>query len=296
MSSLTYKDGHVFNSNTRLNQRPTPSSKYKNHGIFKAAILRSYPKGDPKNRSKRWVEYDAIVTSGVRKGEIITNITPMCGFGGDKNFNEVVYQPKTQVLKGKDLGDRTPPEDTDSSHIMVQFLNGNYNFPIITGAWPQPNNQEYGATEDDGTRLKGQFQGLAWNIDKTGKLTLIFKDNKIEFDGPTGNLTINATKDTTINTKGNTSISTDGNSTINSTGTMAINASGPTTISSAAATTVSGGSGVSVTGPSVSLGSGGQPLPLGNDLVNYLNSHTHSSDNTPPSQTFSSLTSVVTAA
>lgn len=301
MSSRSYKDGTVFNSNTRLNEKPNESSRYKNYGTYKAAILRSYPKDDPNNRYKRGVEYDAIITSGIRKGELVRNIPPMCGFGGDKNFNEVVFQPKTKVLRGQDRGDMTPPEDTDSSHIVLTFLAGNYNFPLMLGAWPQPNNEEYGATQEDGTRILGQFQGLKWNVDKNGKLTLSFKDNSIEFDGPSGNLTIttkskttiNADSDVEINSKSNAKINAQGNVDVQSTGPTSINAASAVNISGSGAVSISGSGGVSLSGPSVTLGGGGQPVPLGTDLINYLNTHTHPGDNTPPTQSFNSVSSVV---
>lgn len=301
MSSRSYKDGTVFNSNTRLNQKPNETSRYKNYGIYKAAIIKAYPKDDPNNRYKRGIEYDAIITSGIRKGEIVKNIPPMCGFGGEKNFNEVTYQPKTKVLRGQDKGNMTPPENTDASHIILSFLAGNYNYPLMLGAWPQPNNEEYGATEEDGTRILGQFQGLKWNIDKNGKLTISFNDNSIEFDGPSGNLTIttknktviNATDDVEINSQSNTKINASGNMDIQSTGPTSISASSAVNISGSGAVTISGSGGVSMTGPSVSLGGGGQPIPLGTDLINYLNNHSHPSDNTPPSQTFSSVSSIV---
>jgi hypothetical protein len=139
------RDGTILNSNTRLNKAPDNQSKYNNFSIHKAMITKSISKDDDKNQDKKGVGYEAVICGGEREGEVIRKLRPLCSFGGNENYNEVVYKPKEQVLSGKDKGEKTPPEHTDGSYVIVGFLNGHYNHPIILGGWAQPNNSEYGA-------------------------------------------------------------------------------------------------------------------------------------------------------
>lgn len=165
-------DGTVLNSNLKITPILDNKSKYQNNGTHKVMIIKSVPIDDENNRFKQGVEYAGVIIGGPRDGEILTNIQATDGFGGEGNFHETVLTPKTKVIKGKNKGDKTPPENTDGSYAMVTFLGGHFNHPVILGGLPQPNNAEYGAKKEDGTLLRGKFQGLSYSINKDGVLTL----------------------------------------------------------------------------------------------------------------------------
>lgn len=283
MSARTLSDGSVINSNTRVINAPDNSSKYKNFGFYKASILRALPKDNPNNRSKKSVEYEAVIISGSRRGEIVRGLRPLDSFGGAGNFNEVVYQPKTQVLKGKNNGDKTIPEDTDGSYVVVGFMGGNYNFPIILGGWPQPNNSEYGASEADGTRILGKFQDLSWNIDKDGVLTISHSGTSIRLNGGSGDVTVTTTAKTVINATGNVEMTSSGNVEMTASGNAEITSTGPATITSSGAVNIGGAAGITFTGPFVKLGSAAaEAVILGDTFKAYFDNHVHGAAGTPP--------------
>lgn len=254
----TLHDGHINHDNMIVAKAPNNQSKYDNFGLYRAEIIESIPKGDKRNKWKKGVVYKAKIVGGKRDGEVLHNLIPLCSFGGNENFQEVVYKPKSKVIRGSNKGDKTPSENTDGSQVIVAFLNGHYNFPMILQGWPQPNNSQYGATEGDGTRILGQFQNLKWNIDSNGKMTITHGSTSISMDG----------SDVHITTSGGATITSTGDTTINSSGQANITAAGPATVNSPT---------VSLVGGSINLGSAapGDKLILGSALMNIFNNHVH---------------------
>ncbi len=186
-------DGSIISANVLLNNAPSDASKYRNFGIQKAMVLRANHPDSSKNRGKKSIEYDLVIVSGSRKGEIIRHVHPTDAFGGKDNFNETVYQPKTKVLKGKDMGDKTPPENCDGSYVLVCPIDGHYGSWNILGGIRNPNNPatDHGSVSADGTVMHGKFNKLSWNINKDGKMTIDHSGTKIELDD-TGNVNITA--------------------------------------------------------------------------------------------------------
>ncbi len=269
MALRRLNDGTIISANVLVNKAPNDSSKYNNFGIYKAAILKAFPKDDPNNVSKKTVEYEAIIVSGSRQGEIIRGVHPLDTFGGKDNFNEIVYKPKEKVLKGKDAGSSTFPEDTDASYVVIGFMNGYYNNPIILGGWRQPNNSTFGASEADGTLVRGQFQNLSWSINNNGVLNVNHSGTSITLDN-SGNVSIVTTSKATINSSGNTEITTSGKAKITS--------SQNVEVTSAQAVEVGGATGITFTGPFVKLGGSGasEHVILGDLFKTFFDGHVHS--------------------
>ena len=92
------KDGTILNAHTKIKKRPDIFNKYQQFGIHKAMITKRIPKDNVNNKWKRGVEYEATIVGGPRQGETIRNLIPLCSFGGNENYNEVVYKPKTQTI------------------------------------------------------------------------------------------------------------------------------------------------------------------------------------------------------
>ena len=266
MSNRRLHTGHIVSSNTKLTARTGPS-QYANYGVYKAQIIEAIAKGDPRNRWKKGVEYTAVVVGGPRNGELLHSVVPLCGFGGDKNFSEQVYTPRRKVLKGKDQGSSTPPENTDGSYVILSFLSGDINFPVILSGASQPNNTEYGAGEDDGARILGSYNGLRWNIDSSGKMTISNNGTSIVLDGPSGGVTITTTQDANINSSGKTNITSSGDVSVTSSGGVEVN----------------GAAGINFTGPFVHLGSSGaaEQVIRGNDFKSYFDTHVHGGSGPP---------------
>ncbi len=193
-------DGQVLSSNLKINDHKNPSDlKYNNFGLHKVMLLTAIPVDDKNNKYKQGVEYTGVIVGGPRDGEFISNLQPSDGFGGKDNFFETVYTPKTEVIRGSNKGDKTATENTDGSFVLVSFLNGHQNSPIIMGGYRQPNNENYGATKDDGTVCRGQFQGLSFKVDKEGIFTLEKEGTTLIVDANSGGVFIDTDKDVKIN-------------------------------------------------------------------------------------------------
>lgn len=269
MSSRTLADGTVLNSNVRLTPAANNESKSNNFGLYKAQILEAIPKGHKKNLWKKGVEYKAVLVGGHRDGEVLSNLIPLDSFGGADNFNEIVYTPRTTVLSGKNQGDGTPPSKTNGSYVIVAFLNGHYNHPVIISGWAQPNNTDYGASEDDGVRLLGRYQGLRWNIDKSGKLTIDHNGTSITLDGAEGDVTVTTQNKLTVNATGDVDV--------NSSGSVTVASQGDATVTSSGSANVSGANGITFTGPFTKIGSAGatEHLIFGDAFKTYFDGHIH---------------------
>ena len=288
MGFKTLQDGSVLSSNTLINKATSDRSKYVNYGFYKAAILSKIPVGDPRNRNKASVEYDAVILSGNRQGELVSNVMTLDTFGGQDNFQEITYAPKTKVNNGKDNGNRTPPENTNASYVIIGFMNGYYNNPVILGGWRQPNNKITGATDAEDLIIRGAFQKLNWSVNKDGKLTVSHSGTSISLDED-GNISIVTTKDTSIQSNQNVSIESTGNTSVNSTGNVEV--------TSAAAVQIGGAAGVTFTGPFVKLGENAvEAIILGDSFKTFFDGHTHGGGPPPnvamPSSTLSPTSKV----
>lgn len=277
MSSRRLRDGTVLNANLRLTQAPNNTSKYQNFGLYKAQILELIPKGDPRNKWKKGVEYRAVLVGGKRDGEELHGLVPLCGIGGEANFNEVVYKPRTKTLRGKNKGDKTAPDATDGSYVVVSFLNGHYNFPIIMSGWAQPNNTDYGATAEDDLRILGRYQGLRWNIDKSGKLTIDHSGTSIVLDGPEGDVTVTTTQKTVVNATDNVEVNSSSEVRVASTGKTQVDAGGDVDVTAAGEANISGANGITFFGPFTKIGSSGasEHVILGDLFKIFFDAHVH---------------------
>ena len=299
------KDGEILSSNIQIGKAPSSDAKYKNNGHYKAIILKKHAVDSKANVSKKTVEYEIQIISGARRGEIYRGCRPLDTFGGMDNFNEIVFSPKTTVIKGEDDGDNTVPDITDASYVVVAFMNGYHSSPFIIGGWKQPNNTGHGATEADGSHVKGQFQGTFWLIDNDGVLTIDHNGTSFVLDNEgnisitttaqmsitsTGDTTINSSSNVNITSSSNTGITVGGNANIAVTGNTTLNASlinltgtGAVTITGASVA-VAGGGEIAFTRPSVTLGSASatEAIILGNLFKSWVDNHVHSGHNVPP--------------
>lgn len=261
-------NGTVLNSNTTVRKQPTPESKFHNFSIHTASIMEVVTPDNANSRSKKRTEYKAVINSGPKIGTVINGLHSLDSFGGDENYSEFVYKPKKKVLKGKDEGDRTIPEFTDASTVVVANIDGNFNNWIILGGLKNPNNGE-NVSKDDGIVWKGSFNGLTWKIDKDGNMNITRGSTTVDIKN-NGNIEVKSSADTKITATGNTEITTSGTTQINSSGAM----------------TLTGSSGINFVGPFVNLGGAGadQQLVRGNAFQTLFNTHTHPSNGSAPTQ------------
>jgi hypothetical protein len=166
----------------------------------------------PNNRSKQRVEYSVLIEDfGMAQG-ICTHCCAMDAFGGINNFGETVYQSTTKSSSGK-ASLSEPNEYRNGATVLVAYVGAHKEAGVILGGWTHPFIQptvpttevmvfegsgsstsrtdilkelplaKSGSTDADingGQRILGEFNGLRYNINKDGELTIIFQGTKNE--------------------------------------------------------------------------------------------------------------------
>ena len=165
-------------------------------------VISTHPIDDPQNHSKTQVEYDVMVMEN-RTGLIVhKGMRRLETFGNSNNFNEVILQ---------DSPDGTATIFKDfliGSWVVVIFISGYLNQGVIIGEIQHPafhkkistspvpaftgaGNSDIrdsdmqnlptllpGAKVADGERILGEYNGLRWNINKDGELTVMCQGAK----------------------------------------------------------------------------------------------------------------------
>lgn len=130
---------------------------------------------DEDNQSQNQVEYSIQIEFGDRSGQEYNNVKAINLYGGMVQISETVYYPRTQTLKNKPDKDNIYMFDHDGSQVIVGFMDGFANRPVILGGWANTNSSPlFAATEDDGIRKMEEFNGIRLNIDKDGQYILTY--------------------------------------------------------------------------------------------------------------------------
>lgn len=172
------RDGTVISANIPTRDRESffNVQSLRDANTYKAIILETFYTDSDDNKSKQWVEYKIRIVDGDKAGYEYEGARFLDAFGDPVNFGEVVFQSKTNRVKGFGVGfsnEADPPADYDNAFVMVTFLGG-YRIPVILGAWSHPTRAFVGAKEDDGVRLVKEFNGIRWNINADGELIITY--------------------------------------------------------------------------------------------------------------------------
>jgi hypothetical protein len=179
------------------------SKTYENYPLRMGIVVRSYPTSSDQNISKLSVEYDVVVIEqdGNRAITPITykNCLSSDGLGSIADFFEVRRrtQKKKTRFEGKD------PASQDGAIVLLLCLDGSSEKAIILGGLNHP--QRKSKLVGDETKLAGEFNGLAIEVNDDGSANLTFKgatDNEGKpKDTSQGNTTIDIEKDGTLQFK-----------------------------------------------------------------------------------------------
>lgn len=149
---------------------------YSDLSLKSGVVLKSYGVDDPNNVSKQHVEYDVLVYK--QDGDLGTSTAiykkckAMESFGGVSDFMEVkLREPEKDLKKEQD-----PQKDTGAI-VLLLCLNGNQEKGIIIGSLAHPN-RDTTLTKEKGHHLEGEFNGLNWQINKDGAMTVTFGSAK----------------------------------------------------------------------------------------------------------------------
>lgn len=161
-------------------QNGTFNHEFKNFGLKTGVIIKTYETDDELNLLKIGPEYDVVIhEQDANRG--ITSVTYkncqfMENFGGIGDFLDIKRRAPTDT-KYKTEQDI---EKFDGSMVLMMCIDGVSNKGIILGAITNPNRKTT-LTKEAGNHLEGQFNGLNWQINDDGALTVTFNsgtDNK----------------------------------------------------------------------------------------------------------------------
>lgn len=161
-------------------------SAYNNFSLKTGIILKTYELDDEDNISKISVEYDVLANDqqGNRGTAPILFKKCMCleSFGGVADFFESKLRgaSKDEVRRDGEI------EKSDGSLVLLLCINGSEDRAIIVGSVKHPARKTV-LTKEAGIHMEGEYNGVNWQVNKDGELTVTFKsassikDGKVEY-------------------------------------------------------------------------------------------------------------------
>lgn len=156
----------------------TPIAKNKfydyEHGIFKCMVMRVHYTDEETNLTQGaknpQVTYDVIVIGGKREGHIFNNVRDASALGGQYNYHEKIWRAASEPSFVKSDGGKEAIEQ-DGDIVFVAFVDGVTDAPVILGGGTSPLDEDQtGATKEDGPRMLFEYNGVNVLIDKDGQL------------------------------------------------------------------------------------------------------------------------------
>jgi len=200
-------------------QNGTFKHEFGNFGLKTGVIIKTHELDSEDNLLKIGPEYDVVIHEQDGNRGITSVTYKNCQFlealGGIADFFDVKRREPTNT----DYKVDQDIEKFDGAMVLMACIDGVSNKGIILGAITNPNRKST-LTKDAGSHMEGQFNGLNWQVDKNGALTITFnsamdnkgkqadekaaganwkieKDGSIEFsDGATENIRLDKTKKT----------------------------------------------------------------------------------------------------
>lgn len=142
--------------------------------IYRGMVVRVNYVGDPSNITSNsphpQVTYDVILLGGRHEGSIVDNARLMGMLGGESNYSE-------RILRAASVPpDAKAPQNQDGDIVFLGFLGGSRSAPVILGCGTQPLDLDNtGATKSDGPRMRWEYNGVFFEINKNGEIKLIRK-------------------------------------------------------------------------------------------------------------------------
>ena len=209
---MKLSNGAILNSNLSIDEiAPSVYSHFRGMSkIYIGQITEVFYTDDKSSISKRYVEYSVQVSEDDTTS-LFRNCRALDSFGGVNNFQEHIYQKTTE-------GFRQTPNDKEAfiykegALVIVGFIGGDKDSPVILGAIQHPYTGIFGLSngvskfvsvgssksrdsslqklptvisgssgedaDNGGQRILGEFQGLRWNINKDGELTIVYQGPK----------------------------------------------------------------------------------------------------------------------
>lgn len=153
---------------------------------------------DDANISKFMTEYE-VMTIENDNTSIYKNCISVDAFGGVADYFVKKLRKPKDSKKVKGSGSL---KKQNGSIVLLLCIDGSSEQGVILGAIAHPDRQNGKLTKDKGQHLEGEFNGINWQIDKNGALTVTFKsatDNDAKpQDAKAGGATFKIEKDGSI--------------------------------------------------------------------------------------------------
>lgn len=203
--SRILSDGTVIESGLTSTGRGSASVAHSSaYHLQTGVVVKTIPIDDPNNLSKQFTEYHVLVNE-FNTTIFYRNVRAQDIFGGNNNFSDISYTPIE-----KDEKSLANPEKLKGSQVLLLCMYGNKDTPVILGGLqhssyrndsdksnaPEMSGSSAsidedlkslptklpGATSEDGDRILSEFNGVRWNINASGELTIMFQGPK-DVDG-----------------------------------------------------------------------------------------------------------------
>lgn len=161
-----------YDNSVQSNNTPTPQNMgrkpdYKVYRcMVKKVLFTDNENNYTKNSQSPKVLYDVIVLGGFQEGQVIYNCFMLNPFGGNSGYSERVLKASTKDLNKVSL------QEQDGDIVFVQFVQGDRRYPIIMGVDAGISPIVPGATSEDGSIARSEFNGISETIDNEGQYTM----------------------------------------------------------------------------------------------------------------------------
>lgn len=161
---------------------------FKNFSLKSGVILRTHEIDSKDNLNKSIPEYDVVALEQVEDGGTTTTIYKNAifidSFGGQGDF----FEAKRRSPSTEEFGTDLDLNKYDGSLVLLLCIDGISEKPLILSSIPNPNRKNKDdelksttLTPEAGHHMEGEFNGLNWQVNKDGELTITFNsptDNK----------------------------------------------------------------------------------------------------------------------
>jgi hypothetical protein len=160
----------------------TFNKKYQNSPLRMGCIVSVIEIND-KNKSLSQgdvVEYDVVTEEQNDKSSNYvkySNCISLDGIGGIGDF----FEYKLRTSQSENFENKYDFKKQNGSMVLLLCLDGYSEKPIIIGGFKHPNRKTT-LTKDAGLHLEGEYNGVNWQVNKDGELTITFK-SKTDNDG-----------------------------------------------------------------------------------------------------------------
>ena len=168
-----YDDMSPISSKVPMGKRFNAEDNRNRWGIYRGQVLRVVYPEDQNNTNKERIEYVVRVNN-----QDYPNAIDLRTLGGIFNYQEHIHkQADASFVKKKD--GTVEYSNLDGEYVLVMFINGNQDLPIIIGAHQHSRNPKYHKkSKSDDVYSIHEFNGIEFEIDKDSNYTIRHRGRK----------------------------------------------------------------------------------------------------------------------